>query len=709
MAITLRTVTGSALSYLQVDTNFSSFYYSSSISGSSITFFKTGSVAIGEPPSSSSITLPLPSKWTDISGGIQRSSLVKVIGPFAQGNSNVSAAGVNSHAEGESTTASNTGSHAEGFSSVASGQYSHAEGRQTQATEMGTHAEGFLTEASGQYSHAEGRDTLAFMTGSHAEGLSTQARGLYSHAEGAYTQAWGNQSHAEGNTTYARGIASHAEGKDTVATGSYSHAEGDTTQARGDYSHAEGVDTQAIGNYSHAEGQETIAVGLYSHAEGYGSTSIGLWSHAEGNSTSASGERSHAEGNLTITLGNYSHAEGETAIAIGRASHAEGTGAQSIGEYSHAEGNATVASGSHSHAEGESTQAFGIGSHAEGFNTFASGAYQHVQGQYNLVSPMQGAFIVGNGTSAGSRSNLVYASGSTVQITGSLGVSGSARVSNGLTVTGSSILDGVVNVGTTASSTGQLVVYGNNSTLLLTRGNGDSSIQLSTGDTTPGSSGSLYYLGSQFFEIDSLTRLKLSTNDKERITIQNDGGIIFNSGSQATAPTVLQVTGSTSLSGSLTIGNGFDFTVYGNKQYNYGAFQNNTTLTGSANVSRSFQLDTLDEAVGVSVVSGSRVTFTNGGTYNMQFSAQLDTPTAATVYIWFKRNGTNIPESGTRLRTSNNDSVVPSWNFVKTFSAGDYVELVWESNQANTTFPTIAAAGNVPICPSIIFTVQQVR
>lgn len=276
MAITLRTVTGSALSYLQVDTNFSSYYYSSSISGSTVTFFKTGSVAIGEPPSSSSITLPLPSKWTDITGGIQRTSLVRVVGPFAQGNSNVSAAGVNSHAEGESTTASNTGSHAEGFSSVASGQYSHAEGRQTQATEIGTHAEGYLTEASGQYAHAEGRDTLAFMTGSHAEGLSTQARGLYSHAEG------------------------------------------DTTQAIGDYSHAEGGGTQAIGNYSHAEGLETIASGLYQHVQGqFNLTSPMQGAFIIGNGISA-GSRSnlvHASGSQFQITGSLNVSGSVTATA----------------------------------------------------------------------------------------------------------------------------------------------------------------------------------------------------------------------------------------------------------------------------------------------------------------------------------------------------------------------------------------------------------
>jgi hypothetical protein len=129
MAITLRTVTGSALSFLQVDENFSSYYYSASIAGTTITLFRTGSNSIGVPPSSSSIVLPSTSKWSDSAGGIRRDSLVKVVGPFAQGASNTSATGLNSHAQGDSTVASATGSHAEGLGTVASGSYQHVQGQ----------------------------------------------------------------------------------------------------------------------------------------------------------------------------------------------------------------------------------------------------------------------------------------------------------------------------------------------------------------------------------------------------------------------------------------------------------------------------------------------------------------------------------------------------------------------------------------------------
>ena len=151
----------------------------------------------------------------------------------------------------------------------------------------------------------------------------------------------------------------------------------------------------------------SLATGLFAHAQGFAVTATGNYSHAEGAFAVATGAGSHAEGFATTATGNYSHAEGASTTALGNSSHAEG--------------NTTTATGEGSHAEGSSTVANGQYSHAEGLGTIAQGAYQHVQGQYNQSSSAQGAFIVGNGTGPESlRSNLIFASGSQVQITGSV-------------------------------------------------------------------------------------------------------------------------------------------------------------------------------------------------------------------------------------------------------------------------------------------------
>jgi hypothetical protein len=123
-------------------------------------------------------------------------------------------------------------------------------------------------------------------------------------------------------------------------------------------------------------------------------------------------------------IGLYSHAEGNNTFANGTYSHAEGQNTIARGAYSHAEGGGTVASGTYSHAEGQNTIAQGESSHAEGIGTITSASYQHAQGMYNITSSISGAFMLGNGTSL-NRSNLIFAAGNQVQITGSLNVSGS--------------------------------------------------------------------------------------------------------------------------------------------------------------------------------------------------------------------------------------------------------------------------------------------
>lgn len=351
------------------------------------------------------------------------------------------------HAEGYYTTASGQAAHSEGYFSWAAGDYSHAEGRNTRAYGDYSHAEGYNTATSASYAHSEGFGSIASASYSHAEGNNTIAEGQYSHAEGNGTRTTSNggSSHAEGASTISDGPYSHAEGQSTITYGSYSHAEGfeskawanhshaegASTNARAEHSHTEGYLTETKGQYSHAEGYFTLASGSYSHAEGYLTVASGSNSHAEGEDTDANAVGSHTEGYLTKTNGAYSHAEGESTNAIGRASHTEGYLTTASGQYSHAEGESTQAIGYASHTIGVQTKTIGTGSFAAGLGTVASGSYQNVIGKYNISSSAETAsFIIGNGFSDTNRSNLLFAFGSQVQITGSLLVSGSIAATN---------------------------------------------------------------------------------------------------------------------------------------------------------------------------------------------------------------------------------------------------------------------------------------
>jgi len=176
----------------------------------------------------------------------------------------------------------------------------------------------------------------------------------------------------------------------------------------------------------------------FNNAGAFGGSSNLTWNNST-NTITLNGSLNNGNGNTAN--GSYSHAEGAATNADGQYSHAEGSLTIAAGLGSHAEGYTTLANGAYSHAEGVNTIAYGGASHAEGQGTITSGSYQHVQGIFNRTSSLGGAFILGNGTSDAIRSNLIFAAGNTVQITGSLSVSGS--------ITGS--LQGTASFATTAS------------------------------------------------------------------------------------------------------------------------------------------------------------------------------------------------------------------------------------------------------------------
>ena len=245
----------------------------------------------------------------------------------------------------------------------------------------------------------------------------------------------------------------------------------------------QGTSVTASGISSHAEGSLTRAEGLSSHAEGFTTLASGISDHAEGYQTTASSIGWPPGGGTAAAA----HAEGYNTVAYGIASHAEGYATLVSASFAHAEGYGTIANGSASHAEGFLTTASGNYSHAAGYGTHAtgSGVGQSVIGWFNKPVTGHGDFIIGNGTSNSSRSNLLHASGNLVAITGSLVVSGSSPTtvtfgnslfwSNpnaSLTFTGSMCVSGSMNVSGSITSNGSDIITSNQTGSFLTGSTG---------------------------------------------------------------------------------------------------------------------------------------------------------------------------------------------------------------------------------------------
>jgi len=143
----------------------------------------------------------------------------------------------------------------------------------------------------------------------------------------------------------------------------------------------------------------------------------------------------------------------------------------------------------------------------------------------------------------------------------------------------------------------------------------------------------------------------------------------------------------------------------------YGAFSDSTIQTNTGGASGNpVDLDTTASANGFSIVSGSQITATTAGVYNIQISLQFEKTDAGTdsVEVWFKRNGTDIANSNTNIQLQGNGAKqLFALNLVEPLTAGQYLEVWWYSADVNVRLAAVAA-GTRPAIPSAIVTVVPV-
>lgn len=160
-----------------------------------------------------------------------------------------------------------------------------------------------------------------------------------------------------------------------------------------------------------------------------------------------------------------------------------------------------------------------------------------------------------------------------------------------------------------------------------------------------------------------------------------------------------------------------EYYINGNKLYNYASFSDNRTQSASINTATSILFNTNDlNNHGISITSGSRITFDYNGVYNIQFSAQLERIAGSGTVVtslWLAYTGSNVPNTNTDVVLDGNAgsaATVAAWNFVIPAKASDWVELKWSTPDANIVlFATGSRTSPTrPATPSIIATVTQV-
>jgi hypothetical protein len=333
------------------------------------------------------------------------------------------------------------------------------------------------------------------------------------------------------------------------------------------------------------------------------------------------------------------------------------------------------------------------GSHIEDVHTYTGSV--RITGSLNVIGGINGVINATNGVVSSSAQIKNYGDFATTgsnsfngiqTITGSFLVSGSTTQIGNNTLDGNTILSGSIEV---------------------------SGSQLFRGTQTL--SGSFLLSGSTFQQgNNTLIGANTITGSNSLLgnnSIIGDNLIVGDTVLSGSFEVSGSFTGSMNIAGNLNIASGSAFYRWGNKLFNYGAFYSTITQSGSANVSQSMSYNNTDYAAGVSIVNGSQITLENVGVYNLQFSAQIvDTGAGdSTIRIWLKKNGTNVPNTATKIFLQSNKELVAAWNWiVPATSPNDYYVIVWQTTDNDAHILYEPASGNYPAIPSIILTVTQV-
>ena len=139
-----------------------------------------------------------------------------------------------------------------------------------------------------------------------------------------------------------------------------------------------------------------------------------------------------------------------------------------------------------------------------------------------------------------------------------------------------------------------------------------------------------------------------------------------------------------------------------------GAFQNDADQTFSAaNTPTVVAFSTVDSAYGFSLAS-NKVTITNAGTYNIQFSLQFSNMDSQIheVTVWLRKNGTDVVGTGSKYAVVSSHGGIDGYliavaNFFIDVAANDYVELICATTSTQVYLERYAASTSPFTRPSI--------
>ena len=151
----------------------------------------------------------------------------------------------------------------------------------------------------------------------------------------------------------------------------------------------------------------------------------------------------------------------------------------------------------------------------------------------------------------------------------------------------------------------------------------------------------------------------------------------------------------------------------------YGAFEyNGRQAIASTTTAYAMPWDTTDYSSDIYRSNGSRIYFPTAGTYNIQWSGQFQNSSNSLedIFVWLRINDTDVVGSTgfisipARKSAGNDAHIIAGWNYFLTFTAGQYLEIMWSATSTGVSLESYSALTDPtrPSTAALILTAQQI-
>ena len=147
-----------------------------------------------------------------------------------------------------------------------------------------------------------------------------------------------------------------------------------------------------------------------------------------------------------------------------------------------------------------------------------------------------------------------------------------------------------------------------------------------------------------------------------------------------------------------------------------GQFESHVDQTAaSANVATIVQMNNAAGFnSGITIASSTNITVAATGIYLINASLQFanaDT-TNHTSTFWFRKNGTNIPNSASIIsvpKVADGGKTLGQVTILDSITVSSYIQLIWSVSNTNITLDYSSATVTAPEVPSVIFNIQRIK